>query len=104
MTSQMGPTAHQYRMVLAQSGACECSQGIDDEYQYFFMCPKHNGIRDELLETVKQILAKCEESKSLRLTTSLLLALGSQDGIYKRQSRQILTATFDFIIKSKRHL
>lgn len=46
--------AHQYRMGLIQSGVCECGQGIDDEYQYFFTCPKYNGIRDELLESVKR--------------------------------------------------
>jgi len=91
--------AHQYRMGLVQSGVCECSQGIDDEYQYFFTCPKYNGIRDELLELVKEIFSsKCEGNESLRLTTSLLLAPGSQDGISKRCSREILSATFDFMI------
>ena len=35
---------------------------------YFFIYPKYNGIRYKLLETVKEILAKCEWSKSLRLT------------------------------------
>jgi len=75
--------------------------GIDDEYQYFFACPKCNGIRDELLESVKEIfLSKCEGSESLRLTTSLLLAPGSQDGISKRHSREILSAIFDFVLKS----
>jgi len=32
--------AHQHHMV--QSGACKCGQGIDDEYHYFFTCPKYN--------------------------------------------------------------
>jgi len=94
--------AHQYRMGLVQSGVCECGQGIDDEYQYFFTCPKYNGIRDELLvlESVKEIFSsKCEGSESLQLTTSLLLAPGSQDGISKRHSCEILSATFDFILK-----
>lgn len=99
--------AHQYRMGLVQSGVCECGQGIDDEYQYFFTCPKYNGIRDELLvlESVKEIFSsKCEGSESLQLTTSLLLAPGSQDGISKGHSREILSATFDFILKSGRCL
>jgi len=93
--------AHQYRMGLVQSGVCECGQGIDDEYQYFFTCPKYNGIRDELLESVKEIFSsKCEGNVSLRLTTSLLLAPGSQDGISKGHSREISSAIFDFILKS----
>lgn len=97
--------AHQYRMGLVQSGVCECGQGIDDEYQYFFTRPKYNGIRDELLESVKEIFSsKCEGSESLQLTTSLLLAPGSQDGISKGHSREILSATFDFILKSGRCL
>jgi len=97
--------AHQYRMGLVQSGVCECGQGIDDEYQYFFTCPKYNRIRDELLELVKEIFSsKCEGSESLRLTTFLLIAPGSQDGISKRHSREILSATFDFILKSGRCL
>ena len=97
--------AHQYRMGLVQSGVCECGQGIDDEYQYFFTCPKYNGIRDELLESVKEIFSsKCEGNESLQLTTSLLLAQRSQDGISKRHCREILSATFDFILKSGRCL
>ena len=77
-------------MGLVQSGVCECGQGIDDEYQYFFTCPKYNGIRDELLESVKEIFSsKCEGNESLQLTTSLLLAQRSQDGISKRHSREI---------------
>ena len=94
--------AHQYCMGLVQSGVCECGHSIDDEYHYFFSCPKYNGIRDELPESVKEILTKspkCEGSESLWLTTSLLLTPGSQDGISKRHSREILTATFDFITK-----
>jgi len=87
-------------MGLVQTGACERGHSID---HYFFTCPKYNGIKDKLLETVKEILAKCEGSKSLR-QTSLLFTPGSQDGISKRHNRQIFTATFDFIIKSERHL
>ena len=47
----------------------ECWMWPDDKYHYFFTCPKHIGIRDELLESVKEILAKCDGSESLWLTT-----------------------------------
>ena len=44
--------AHQYHMGLAHTKVCECNQGVEDVYHFFFQCTRYKDARKQLLQSV----------------------------------------------------
>jgi len=46
--------AHQYHIGLADTKFCECNQGVEDVYHFFFQCTRYNDTRKQLLQSVQK--------------------------------------------------
>ena len=89
--------AHQYHIGLAETKVCECNQGVEDVYHFFFQCTCYKDARKQLLQSVHKSWsdAGCKGSPhwsvTLRLAPSYLGLFSSE------QSHDILFAMFDYI-------
>jgi len=46
---------HQYRLGLQDTRLCECGQGIEDDYDFFFECTRYTDSRNLLIQAVQDV-------------------------------------------------
>jgi len=64
---------HMERMGLAESRNCQCGMGIDDEHHFFFECPYYHEFRQQLVQSVQDILLTGRITVASNLSVSLVL-------------------------------
>ena len=95
---------HMERVGLAQSRNCQCDMGIDDEHHFFFECPHYHEFRQLLVESVQDILLTGRKPVASNLSVSLVLAPWTIKSLSRRQCKDILEATFEYIQQTGRRL
>jgi len=96
--------AHQYHMGLAHTKVCECNQGVEDVYHFFFQCTRYKDARKQLLQSVQKSWSDAGCKGLLHWSVTLLLAPSHLGLFNSEQSRDILFATFDYIRHTGRRL
>jgi len=95
---------HQYHAGLVDTKECECSQGVDDAFHYFFQCARCSHIRESLMQVVDKTWSEANCQRSPRRSVALLLAPAYLDVFTKDQCEDTLNAVFTFIDQFGRRL
>jgi len=77
--------------------------GIDDEH-HFFECLYYHECRQLLEQSVQDILLTGRKFVAANLSASLLLAPWTNKSLSRRQCKDILEATFEYIQQAGRGL
>ena len=85
------------RMGLAESRNCQCGMGIDE-------CPNYHEFRQLLVQSVQDILLTGRKTVASNLSVSLVLAPWTIKSLSRRQCKDILKATFEYIQQTGRQL
>ena len=88
---------HQYHMGLVDTKVCECNQGVEDVYHFFFQCTRYKDARKQLLQSVQKSWSDAGCKGLLHWSVTLLLAPSHLGLFNSEQNRDILFATFDYI-------
>jgi hypothetical protein len=96
--------AHQYKIGLVDTKDCECNQGVDDEYHFFFECPRYNDIRTQMIEVLRSTWLEAGQKGSPKMSVDVVLMPSASHVFTKKQCNVILSATFQFIQQSGRRL
>ena len=95
---------HMERMGLAESRICHCGMGIDDEHHFFFECPYYHESRQLLEQSVQDTVLTGPNFVAVNLSVSLLLAPWTNSNLSRRQCKDILEATFEYIQQAGQRL
>lgn len=95
---------HQYRLGLEDTRVCECGQGIEDDYHFFFECTRYTDSRNRLIQVIKDVWSHAGCKGVPRWSITLLLVPSSLNVFTKVQCQDILMATFTFIKQTGRRL
>ena len=94
-------TAHQYHMGLADMKVCECNQGVEDVYHFFFQCTHYKDTQKQLLQSVQKSWTDVGCKGSPHWSVTLLLAPSYLGVFSSEQSQDILFATFNYIRQTR---
>jgi len=95
---------HQYRLGLEHTRLCECGQGIEDDYHFFFECTRYTESRNRLIQAVKDVWSHAGFKGVPCWSVTLLLLPSSLNVFTKVQCHDILMATFTFSKQPGRRL
>jgi len=65
---------HQHHAGLVDTKKCECGQGVDDAFHYFFQCARFSHIHESLMQVVDKTWSEANCQVSPRRSVVLLLA------------------------------
>ena len=95
---------HQHHAGLVDTKECECGQGVDDAFHYFFQFARFSHIRESLMKVVDKTWSGANCQGSPRCSVALLLAPACLDVFTKYQCEDTLNAVFTFIDQFGRRL